>query len=538
MSIINSNPPLLRCWRQPKQVIAPDMGNGLSRRRVLKAIAAGAGHALVPASMLSPAIAAGASGYEDGLPRSSPGDANVNPRIVLDFIDTAFANNLNLHSFMLYRHGNVVAEGWNWPYASHRPHIMHSLTKSVTACGVGLAIDNGHFSLEDRIVSFFDDDLPTDLNDNLGRMTVRDLLTMQSGHAISVSGSEFRPIRTSWVAEFFKIPVAHKPGTFFMYSSAVSFMLSAIVTRTTGESVRDYLEPRMFQPLGISGLTWNASPNGISSGGNGLTWRTADSLKLGILHLNKGRWDSQQLLSREWADQATSLQVPGSNYGYQWWIDEGSQAFYAEGAFGQFSIVFPNHDAVLAITAGIPRGAPFEQLIFEHFPAAFGNENYTPSATVTRALENRIENWQLLPEARHTTSPLLPNISGRTYAIEPNEDNVTAVTLEFSNDAVDFRISDHRGDHLVRTGLSDWIESETGITGNKLHHQYQDDAMKVVAHGLWWDEHTFEMTWQFVETAWVDRVVCRFDEDRISIDRRTNANYAPLVAATLRGEAL
>ena len=194
---------------------------------------------------------------------------------------------------MLYRHGNVVAEGWNWPYASHRPHIMHSLTKSVTACGVGLAIDDGHFSLEDRIVSFFDDDLPTDLNDNLGRMTVRDLLTMQSGHAISVSGSEFRPIRTSWVTEFFKIPVAHKPGTFFMYSSAVSFMLSAIVTRTTGESVRDYLEPRMFQPLGISGLTWNASPNGISSGGNGLTWRTADSLKLGILHLNKGRWDSQ-----------------------------------------------------------------------------------------------------------------------------------------------------------------------------------------------------------------------------------------------------
>tara|TARA_B110000116_G_C16790111_1_gene563221 strand:+ start:1639 stop:1938 length:300 start_codon:yes stop_codon:yes gene_type:complete len=98
-------------------------------------------------------------------------------------------------------------------------------------------------------------------------------------------------------------------------------------------------------------------------------------------------------------------------------------------------------------------------------------------------------------------------------------------------------MSDHRGDHLVRVDLKDWIESETGITGNKLHHQYQTDDMKVVAHGHWWDDHTFEMTWQFVETAWVDRVICRFYDERISINRKTNANYAPLIAVTLRGRS-
>lgn len=508
-----------------------------SRRKILQTIALGAGRSLVPASMVAPIVGLDAAEYSDGLSRSSPNEASVNPRSVLDFIDAVSANDLQLHSFMLYRHGNVVAEGWNWPYASHRPHIMHSLTKSLTACGVGLAIDEGFFSLDEKVISFFNGELPAEMNDNLQTMTVKDLLTMQPGHEISVSGSVFRPIKTSWVAEFFKIPVARKPGTYFMYSSAVSFMLSAIVTRTTGESVRDYLEPRVLEPLGIRGLTWGGSPNGISSGGNGLTWRTADSLKLGILHLNKGHWAGHQILSRNWVEEATRLQVPGSGYGYQWWVDEDAEAYYAEGAFGQFSIVFPNHDAVLAITAGIPRGAPFEQLIFEYFPAAFGDATFVSGAAGANELEARLENWRLLPEAQITTSPMANTVSGQTYVIEKNEDNVTAVRLNFSADKVDFRMSDHRGDHVVRVGLKDWIESETGITGNKLHHQYQTDDMKVVAHGRWWDEQTFEMTWQFVESAWVDRVVCRFFDDRISINRKTNANYAPLVAATLRGQA-
>ena len=119
--------------------------------------------------------------FDDGLPRISPGEAGVDPRAVLDFIDRVFAK--QLHSFMLYRGGHVVAEGWSWPYQKHRPHMMHSLTKSVTACGVGIAIDEGYFSLDDKVISFFRDELPAGVNENLEAMTVRDLLTMQSGHA-------------------------------------------------------------------------------------------------------------------------------------------------------------------------------------------------------------------------------------------------------------------------------------------------------------------------------------------------------------------
>lgn len=121
--------------------------------------------------------------------------------------------------------------------------------------------------------------------------------------------------------------------------------------------------------------------------------------------------------------------------------------------------------------------------------------------------------------------------------IEPNQDHVSQVSFTFSDGRMTFHQSDHRGDHTVHVGIGNWIESTTGITGNKLHHQYQSENMKVVASGHWWDENTFEMTWQFVESAWVDRLICRFYGDQLSIDRTTNANYASRVQPTLRGKA-
>ena len=455
-----------------------------SRRQFVQAVAAaGAGRSMLPGELLAPSVMFDATRADDGLIRGSPGEANVDSRVVLDFIDEVFANGLDLHSFMLYRHGKVVAEGWSWPYASSRPHMMHSLTKSVTACGVGLAIDEGHFTLEDKVVSFFDVELPDVVSDRLAAMSVRDLLTMQAGHAESVSGSVFRPIRTSWVVEFLKILVVNEPGTEFLYSSALSFMLSAIVTRTTGEAVHDYLEPRMFAPLGITGLTWGASPNGISSGGNGLTWKTADSLKLGILHLDKGQWNGRQVLPQSWVEEATRSQVPRGHYGYHWWVNESADAYYAVGAFGQYSVVFPRHDAVLAITAGVPLGSPLESLIFKHFPAAFGDADLVPSDAATRELRDRIDNLRLLPLARYTTSPLASQVSGRAFVIEPNDDDVSTVRLDFSDDEMSFRLADHRGEHLVRVGPE-------GL-GRKQHRHHRCQAASSVpigrheGRGLW-----------------------------------------------------
>lgn len=509
----------------------------ISRRTLLERFSGSLVALSVPATLFASEDPGHPPVTDDQLPRSSPEAAGVNPQAILDFLDQAFSRKLDLHSMMLYRNGSVIAEGWNWPYASHRPHIMHSLTKSVTACAVGLAMDEGHFSLDDKVVSFFADELPPEINEHLAALRVVDLLTMRTGHAESVSGSVFRQVKTSWVAEFFKIPIVNPPGNEFLYSSASSFMLSAIVSKTTGSSARDYLESRLFQPLGIRDLEWGASPGGISSGGNGLTWKTVDSLKLGILHLNKGMWNGRQVLSPAWVTEATRQQVTDGKYGYgyHWWVNNSANAYYAEGAFGQFAIVFPQHDAVLALTAGVQIGTEFEDLIFQYFPAVFTPANASNNQGLFRNLQHRLREMRLLPVAHYTSSPIIPNISGKRYQIEANQDSVHSISLVFSSDALEFRFSDIRGDHIVSVGLKDWLESTTSISGAKLHHQYESDAMRVVAHAHWFDNDTLTMTWQFVETAWVDHVTCRFFEDRISVTRRTNANYASLFADTLHG---
>ncbi len=247
-----------------------------------------------------------------------------------------------------------------------------------------------------------------------------------------------------------------------------------------------------------------------------------------------GDWGGRQLIPRRWVEEAARSQVSDEQYGYHWWQNKSVNAYYAHGAFGQFSIVFPKYDAVLALTAGVQDDSLLD-LVWQHFPAAFGDTTSQRNEEANGELRNRTDNLRLLPEPHYTTSPLAQQLSGRTYVIEPNDDNVSKVRLVFSDGNLDFWLSDDRGDHRVIVGMSDWIESTTSMTGNKLHHQYQSNDMKVVANGRWWDEQTLEMTWQFVETAWVDHVVCRFYNDRISIDRRVNANYAPRVRPTLRG---
>ncbi len=474
----------------------------------------------------------------DGLPRARPEAEGVDPQAILDFLDEVKAAGLELHSFMLARHGNVIAEGWWSPYRADRPHMMHSLTKSVAVSGVAIALKEGRFKLDDTVISFFPDELPPQVSDNLAAMTVRDLLTMQTGHEKEISGSVWRQIKTSWVAEFLKVPVVYKPGTKFVYTSAASFMLSAIVTKVTGQTLRDYMEPRFFKPLGITGLTWDVGPGGINPGGNGLTWKTADSLKLAMLYAQKGKWNGQQILSPEWVAAASTLQAgnqddPDDRYGYQWWIGPG-KAYYALGLFTQMAIVFPEQDAVLAITAAIDGSKKLKPIIWKHFPGAFAAPGRPNNDNGYAALTGRTEHLSLLPPLGEASSPLAAQISGKSFTAAANAEGITAMSLTFDGDHCIFKLTDVRGEHQVDVGLGRWIEGRTSMTGNKLHHQYQPDSMVVVAGGQWTAPDSFEMTWQFAETAFRDTVICRFAGDTMTFDRKVNINSADLFLPTVR----
>jgi hypothetical protein len=195
------------------------------------------------------------------------------------------------------------------------------------------------------------------------------------------------------------------------------------------------------------------------------------------------------------------------------------------------SIVFPDHDAVLALTSAIDGSKKLLPHIWKHFPSAFSGGNEASEAK----LKERTASLRLLPPLQPSSSPTAKRISGRTFTIESNEDEVASVRFDFTGDHCVFTMRDALGEHKIKNGLKDWAEGTTSMTGHKLHHEYQLDDMRVVAGGRWLDANTFEMTWQYVESAFRDRVLCRFDGERMTLDRSVNVNSAATSRPQLRG---
>lgn len=291
----------------------------------------------------------------DPLPRSTPESQGVSSAAIRSFIETANEKIDTLHSIIIMRHGYIVAEGWWKPEAPEQQHVLHSLSKSFTSTAVGLAVAEGKLSIDDPVLKFFPEDAPAEPSNNLKAMRVRDLLTMSTGHQVEAKFTGDAP----WVKTFLAHPVPHKPGAHFQYNTPATYMCSAIVQKVTGQTVLDYLKPRLFEPLGIENPQWGTSPQGITVGGWGLHIRTEDIAKFGQLYLQKGKWNGKQLIPESWIELATSKQVSNGSdpardwdqgYGFQFWRCRHG-AYRGDGAFGQFCVVLPELDAVIAITA-------------------------------------------------------------------------------------------------------------------------------------------------------------------------------------------
>jgi CubicO group peptidase (beta-lactamase class C family) len=229
-------------------------------------------------------LASAAAAQPADLPRSTPEAQGVPSAAVLAFVEDAEKKVDALHSLMVLRHGHVVVEGWWEPYRRDDPHVLFSLSKSFASTGIGLAIAEGRLRLDDTAVSFFPEDAPAEPSDNLKAMRVRDLLAMSTGHhADVIEQFPYTDPSVSQTKHFLFLPVAHKPGTHFVYNTPASFMLSAIVQKMTGTPLVDYLRPRLFEPLGISNPKWDATPKKVSLGGFGLSITTEDIARFGQL---------------------------------------------------------------------------------------------------------------------------------------------------------------------------------------------------------------------------------------------------------------
>jgi CubicO group peptidase (beta-lactamase class C family) len=475
---------------------------------------------------------------EDGLSRSKPGEAGVAAAGVLDFIRGADSQGLELHTLLVARHGKLATEVYRWPYSATRPRIGHSLAKSFTSAAIGLAISEGYFQLTDRVVDFFPEYLPSVVSENLHAMTVKDLLTMRTGHAEETSGSRWRAIKTSWIAEFLKIPVIHRPGDVYVYTSAASYMLAAIFSKTVGLTLHDYLRPRLFDPLGIVGETWDIGPDGINPGGNGLTCKVTDLLKYGMLHLQKGVWRGVQILPAEWIEEATRP-TGDSQYGYHW-VTGPEGEFFGMGLFGQLVAVLPAYDAVVVLTSAIASpiacSGIWVPLLHKHLHSIFPKESVDDAAEPQ--LEARIAELAQTPLLSPTAKPR-PVLTGtHSYAIETNPLGIHQISFSFEEDRCTVRMRYPEAEHSIVVGIDRWLEGETDIPGAQLHHGYGVIPARVVASASWRSESLFVMTWIFAEMTFRDTVECEFQQDQLTFGRSVNVNSGAMTLPILHGKRI
>jgi CubicO group peptidase (beta-lactamase class C family)/lysophospholipase L1-like esterase len=466
---------------------------------------------------LSGSIAIGAE-----LPRSSPEAQGVSSQAVLAFVEAADRAIAPMNSFMLLRHGHVVAEGWWSPYDAGSPHSLYSLSKSFTATAVGIAIAEGKLRLDDEVLKFFPEEAPADPSNNLKAMRVSDLLRMSTGHQTEPP----RPPDQPWTKAFLAHPVPFKPGTHFLYNTSATYMLSAVVQKATGMTVLDYLKPRLFEPLGIEHPTWEASPQGVTTGGYGLSVRTEDVARFGQLYLRKGKWQGEQLVPEAWVGEATARQTSnGSNpdsdwdqgYGYQFWRCRHA-AYRGDGAFGQFCVVLPEQDAVVVITSGVRDMQAVLDLVWDRLLPALKTTPLDPDDASRTKLERALKGLSLRPQDG-SGSPA--EVSGKTYVFAPNGRKLEAVALESGGpDGAATLVARIDGkERRIPCGRGAWHKGR--MAWGRLPEQ------PAAASGAWTGEGTFTARLCFTETPFLVTVRLKFSGEEVRCESEANVGFGP-----------
>ena len=433
------------------------------------------------------------------MPRSSPEAQGVSSSAILAFVEAADKNIESMNSFMLVRHGHVVAEGWWSPYNAESPHSLYSLSKSFTSTAVGLAIAEGKLSLDDEVLKFFPDDAPAEPSKNLKAMRVSDLLRMSTGHAgraATHAGDSPGP-RPSWHS-----PCRSSPAPISSTTPRATYMLSAIVQKATGMTVLDYLRPRLFEPLGIEHPTWETSPQGISTGGFGLSIRTEDIAEFGQLYLQKGTWQGKQLVPAAWVEAATARQTSnGSNpksdwdqgYGYQFWRCRHG-AYRGDGAFGQYCVVLPEQDAVIAITSGVKDMQAVLNLVWDKLLPAMSSAPLATDDESRKKLEATLAGLTLRPQ-EGSGSPA--KAANKKYVFPANERKLEAITLQ----------SDDKGDAVTLlarfAGVEQRIACGRGAWKKGRMAYGPLSEQPAAASGAWTADDTFTAKICFYETPFI-----------------------------------
>lgn len=360
-----------------------------------------------------------------------------------------------LHTFEIMHHGAAVVRLAAAPYSCTDKREIYSLSKSFCSTAVGFLVDEGLLSVEDKIVDIFPEDVPENPQENLLKLRVKHVLSMNAGHASCVMHSMINA--ENEVRAFMEQPFPFEPGTHFAYNTGATLLLSHIVEKKTGMKLLDFLTWKLFMPLGIDSVRWNRTPDGANEGGCGIHVSVDDIAKLGLLYLNKGVWNGKRILSEAWVNEATHFVSDNSmngtpdwcsGYGYQFWM-MSREGFRGDGAFGQLCIVLPERDMVIAVQ--------------------------TELGDMQREIDNVMELVYHLYDEGDSEPVILPDYSVKPYTgtrvcgfenrffrLEPNAMGWTCAYFvhDTESDAVKFVFSDGVDQFAVKAGFGHYEESE------------------------------------------------------------------------------
>lgn len=486
-------------------------------------------------------------------PRTTPESVGIPSASIEWLLDRLEEGWTEPHGLMIMRHGKVCAEGWWAPYASGIRHGLQSHTKTYAATAVGIAYTEGLLKLTDRIVDIFPDEIPENPSENLKKLTVRDVLCMGCG-----MDTMPRPSK-DWIREFLATPVNHVPGTTFMYNSTGSTFLGAIVRKLTGLGLHDYLKPRLFDKIGIDAenLRWITMPDGMEIGGGGLFATTEDNLRLMKLYADGGVWEGERILAEDYVKLATSKQNDSATeravnppaednfvgYGFQIWMCRPKGVYRADGAMGQFTIVFPERDMLLAITenaSGSTGGAmPQKALdtIWEWLDSLPGPETeiLPEDPEASAHLARRMQMLALPAPLRSPESPLQEKINGSTYAVtdgyfaladagmvrfmsgEDRPGGAKALSLTFAENACTLTcLVDGKPQSLT-----------AAMDGTRLRNELPGMPSIALCSGCWEADNVFRLRLRMVETCNETSITFTFSGDQAQVETCSNHVFAP-----------
>ncbi len=412
--------------------------------------------------------------------RVTPESVGIPSGAIVNMLDQLYREGIEMHSFKILRHGKVCAEGSWAPYAPETQHILFSFSKSFTSTAIGFAVQEGIISLDERLIDIFPDKAPEEPGENLKKCQVRHLLMMGCGHETEIEWASGRS--SEWVKLFLHPPFVYEPGTHFLYNTAGTNMLCAILKRKTGLDMTEFLKPRLFEPLGMGEIHCVKMPDGVEMGGAGMSVTIEEMARFVQFIANKGSWEGKQLLNPEWFDLATSKQIENAGAGwggdpdwqagycFQFWRCAPDGVFRGDGAYGQYGVVMTKQDAVLVIHSSSMKLQAVLTAVWEKLLPEMRDEPLAEDHRAHHMLEKRLERLELNtmlgmhnPGAEASLNgavyvpkghvPGLRDIVGGPGCFAPEGGSLESVTFKFEGTRAQLLCKEDRGEYTLDLGM-------------------------------------------------------------------------------------